>query len=225
MPVMAKIGLCIGLSFAIATPLIDTTAVEINSVPLLAVAVLKEGLVGLILGFVSNLFISSLQVAGESMDYQSGLGMATIFDPSVGMQMPIFGTVLYYFFVLYFFITDCHLTYIQAFVLSYEFIPVGFEWFNFDTFYVIVEYFGTLLTLVIKFALPIIVAQILLEICIGVLMKTVSQIQVMQVNIQLKLFFGLFLLLLLAEPISTAINDYMGTMIDSIVGILPAIAI
>lgn len=228
MPTMVKIGICIGLAFAIATPFVNDDAIneqidKITSVPLLAFAFLKEGVVGVVLGIITNMFISALQVPGESMDMQSGLGMAKIYDPSTGIQMPLFGTVLYYFFVFYFFITNCHLTFIRAFVVSYDFIPVGFTWFNFNVFCSVVEYFGTVLTLSIKFALPIIVSQIILEICMGILMKTVPQIQVMQVNIQMKLLFGLFILLLLSIPLAEAIEKYMGIMIDNLVGVLPLI--
>jgi flagellar biosynthetic protein FliR len=88
---------------------------------------------------------------------------------------------------------------------------------------VIVEYFGTVLTLAVKLAMPLVVAELILEFCMGILVKAVPQIQVMQVNIQLKLIFGLFILFVIANPLSDFIEKYMRIMIDSLSGVLPMI--
>lgn len=102
-------------------------------------------------------------------------------------------------------------------------MPLGFEKINPDVSIMLVKYFGTVLILAMKLAIPIVVAQLLLEFSVGILMKTVPQIQVMQVNIQVKLLFGLFLLFLIASPLSDAIEKYMGLLIDNLTGILPSI--
>jgi len=218
-PRTVKIGATIGLTLVIGMSVINSVQVEFDSAFLLAVAFLKESVVGMILGFLTQMFLSTLLLAGEMMDMQSGLGMAKVYDASSGVQMPLFGSIMTYIFIMYFFITDCHLSYIKIFALSYDAIPVGFETINPNVAMIIVNYFGTILTLSIKLALPLVVAELLLEFS----MKAVPQIQVMQVNIQVKLLFGLFILFLIAQPLSEFIEKYMGTMIDSLVGILPQI--
>ena len=222
-PSVVKIGSTIALTMVIAMSAINNVHVEFDSLPLLAIAFVKEGFVGFVLGFLTQLFLSTILVAGELMDMQSGLGMAKIYDSSSGVQMSLFGSVMTYMFIMYFFVTDCHLSYIKIFAISYDFIPVGFEKINVNVALLLVNYFGTVLTLAMKLAIPLVVAQLLLEFCIGILMKAVPQIQVMQVNIQIKLLFGLFVLFIIAGPISDSIEKYMGIMIDSLVGILPEI--
>ena len=222
-PSTVKIGSTIALTIVIAMSAINNVQIEFDSVPLLAIAVVKEGFIGVVLGFLTQLFLSTLLVGGELMDMQSGLGMAKIYDASSGVQMPLFGSVLTYMFLMYFFITDCHLTYIKIFAISYDFVPVGFKKINPNVAIILVNYFGTVLTLAVKLAIPLVVAEILLEFCVGILMKAVPQIQVMQVNIQVKLLFGLFILFIIAGPISDFVDKYMGTMIDNLVGILPEI--
>ena len=109
--------------------------------------------------------------------------MAKIFDASSGVQMPLYGSIMTYMFIIYFFATDCHLSYIKIFAISYDFIPVGFKSLNPNVAMIIVNYFGTVLALAVKLALPLVIAQLVLEFCVGILMKAVPQIQVMQVNI------------------------------------------
>ena len=222
-PSIVKIGSTLALTIVIAMSVINNVHIQYDSVPLLAIAVVKEGFIGVVLGFLTQLFLSSILVGGELMDMQAGLGMAKIYDPASGIQMSLFGTVLTYMFIMYFFVTNCHLSYIKIFAISYDFIPVGFKKIDPNVLTLLVNYFGTVLTLAMKLAIPLVVAEIILEFCMGVLMKAVPQIQVMQVNIQLKLLFGLFILFVIAGPLSDVINKYMNIMIDSLTGILPAI--
>lgn len=223
-PARVRIGLSIALSWAIGAPLVGTVSVEIDSTFLLAVAFVKEGFVGAILGFITQMFVSTLLVPGETMNMLSGLSMAKIYDSSSGIQMSAYGTIMTYMFILYFFITDCHLSYIKIMALSYDFVPIGFNSFNPELFKSIVLYFGTVLTMAMKLALPMVVAELMLDFCVGILMKAVPQIQVMQVNIQLKLLFGLFLAYLISTPLCQWIEKYMNTMIDTLVSILPSIS-
>ncbi|MEG0614653.1 MAG: flagellar biosynthetic protein FliR [Oscillospiraceae bacterium] len=223
MPTSVKIGASLSLAIIIIIAH-GQENIEFNSLGSFAVAVLLETFVGFVLGFLTQMFLSTMLVAGDIMDTQSGLGMGKIYDPSSGVQMPLFGSVTTYLFVLYFFVTNAHLSYIKIFDLSFEIIPVGVGNINTDVGMVIVEYFATILTLSLKLALPMIAAQLILEFCMGILMKTVPQIQVMAVNIQLKLLFGLFLLYVLAVPMSNFLDDYMDTMMQSLEGILPLLA-
>jgi flagellar biosynthetic protein FliR len=66
-------------------------------------------------------------------------------------------------------------------------------------------------------------AEIIIEVCVGILMKTVPTIQVMTINIQLKVIAGLLLMFVLAVPMSDAIERYMADMMESVESVLPMI--
>ncbi|MFA5659326.1 MAG: flagellar biosynthetic protein FliR, partial [Oscillospiraceae bacterium] len=172
-PTYIKIGASIALTLVIGISLADGISVGYDSAALLGIAFVREGIIGFILGFITQMFLSALLLGGEMMDNQSGLGMAKVYDASSGVQMPIFGTVSTYMFIIYFFVTDCHFSYIKIFAVSYDFIPIQYEKLNPQVFMVIVEYFGTVLTLAVKLAMPLVVAELILEFCMGILMKAV----------------------------------------------------
>ncbi len=184
---------------------------------------LKEGFVGAVLGFITDMFFYSVQMSGEIMDMQSGLGMAKVFDPGTNLQMSIMGSFVSFMMYLYFFVINAHLTYIELFVKSYDVIPLGFEGINPDLGITIVEYFSVVLTLVLKIAMPLIVSQTILQFCVGVLMKSVPQIQIMVINIQLKVGFGFLILFLVAVPLSDLIEKFMNTWLETLEGVLPLI--
>lgn len=184
---------------------------------------LKEGFVGAVLGFITDMFFYSVQMSGEIMDMQSGLGMAKVFDPGTNLQMSIMGSFVSFMMYLYFFVINAHLTYIELFVKSFDIIPLGFEGINPDLGISIVEYFSVVLTLVLKIAMPLIVSQTILQFCVGVLMKSVPQIQIMVINIQLKVGFGFLILFLVAVPLSDFIEKFMDTWLETLEGVLPLI--
>ncbi|MBQ5318962.1 MAG: flagellar biosynthetic protein FliR [Oscillospiraceae bacterium] len=185
----------------------------------------REIFIGLVLGFITNLFFSTVQVAGEIMDMQSGLGMAKVFDPETNAQISIIGSVISFMMYLYFFATNAHMSYIQLFVISFDTLPVGGEGFNPDLGYNIVSYFSVLLAMVSKLAMPIIAAAFILEFCMGMLMKSVPQIQIMVVNIQLKVAVGFLMLFCIAIPLSDFIDEYLQTWlntVEQVISIIPA---
>ncbi len=184
---------------------------------------LKEGFVGAVLGFITDMFFYSVQMSGEIMDMQSGLGMAKVFDPGTNLQMSIMGSFVSFMMYLYFFVINAHLTYIELLVKSFDIIPLGFEGINPDLGISIVEYFSVVLTLVLKIAMPLIVSQTILQFCVGVLMKSVPQIQIMVINIQLKVGFGFLILFLVAVPLSDFIEKFMNTWLETLEGVLPLI--
>lgn len=222
-PQIVKVVCCILISMIVIT-VRQPEPVETGEVLGVYLAMLlKEGFVGAVLGFITDMFFYTVQMSGEIMDMQSGLGMAKVFDPGTNLQMSIMGSFVSFMMYLYFFVTNAHMTYIELFVKSFDMIPLGFEGINPDLGISIVEYFSVVLTLVLKIAMPLIVSQTILQFCIGVLMKSVPQIQIMVINIQIKVGFGFLILFLVAVPMSDFIERFMDIWLETLEGVLPLI--
>lgn len=224
-PTIMKIGISIFISYIVIL-VVQPVPVDSSNTGEYLFMLLRESFIGLIIGFITDLFFYGVQVAGEIMDMQSGLGMAKVFDPETNVQMSIMGSFLSFMLYLYFFAANAHMSYIRLFVVSYDIIPIGAEGFNADFGYAVAVYFSVLLAMVMKLAMPIMAAELILEFCMGVLMKSVPQIQIMVVNIQLKVAFGFLMLFLLAVPISEFIDRYLDTWLETItefVEVLPAV--
>lgn len=65
-----------------------------------------------------------------------------------------------------------------------------------------VELFIECFLLAVKLAVPILAAELLGQIGMGILMKVIPQINVFSINIELKMIIGLGLLMLFMTPIS-----------------------
>ena len=179
----------------------------------------KELLVGAVLGFLVNLMLQVLSMAGEVTDMQLGLSMAKSYDPTFGNAG--LSTQYYsYWFTLYFFAVGGHLSYIKLFSVSYDSIPIGYNSFNINIPYILVHYFETVLTLGLKLAMPIIAASLISEFCIGVLMKAVPSIHVFVLNIQIKMLVGFVVLAASCGVVSEFMSRLMSLMFENLNGIV-----
>lgn len=222
-PAIVRAGASVLITYVIAST-VDIGSVDLgNTAGQYLFAVLRELFIGLVLGFICNLFVYSIQLAGDLMDAQSGLGMAKVFDPSTNIQMSIFGSVISFMLYLYFFVTNSHLVLIKIFVDSFEVIPLGTGTISPDIGWAVTEMFSGVLVLILRLTMPIVAAELIVEFCVGLLMKAVPQIQIMVVNIQLKVIFGLVILYLVAAPIGEFVESYIEIMINTCREALPLI--
>lgn len=169
----------------------------------------KELLVGAVLGFFVNLMMQVFAMAGEVTDMQLGLSMAKSYDPTFG-QAGLATQYYSYWFILYFFAVGAHKSYIRLFSVSYNTIPLGYTSININVPSVIVHFFQSVLELGLKLAMPIVVASLVTEFCVGVLMKAVPTIHVFVLNIQIKMLMGFIVL----AASCGVVGEFMGKIVD-----------
>ena len=179
----------------------------------------KELLVGALLGFFVNLLLQVFSMAGEVTDMQLGLSMAKSYDPTFGNAG--LSTHYYsYWFMMYFFAVGGHKSYIQLFATSYEYIPMGYTSFNINILSILVHYFEIVMTLGLKLAMPAIAASLISEFCVGVLMKAVPTIHVFVLNIQIKMLVGFVVLAAGCGVVGEFMDKIMGILFDNLNGII-----
>lgn len=164
--------------------------------------IFKELAVGLALGFIAALFIYGIQVAGSFIDMQIGFAIANVIDPQTGAQSPLIGNFKYMLAVLFFLAMDGHHLFIQAIQQSYTFIPLqqltiplGSE----NVMQFVTHAFITMFEMAFKMAVPIVATLFLVDIALGIVAKTVPQLNVFVVGLPLKILIS-FIVLLVALP-------------------------
>lgn len=222
-PARVRVGLSLLIAYIVALALHPMEFDAGNTVGQYVLSFAAELFIGVVLGFICDLFIYMIYMAGDIMDSQAGLGMAKVFDPSTRIQMSIYGSYIGYFTFLYFFAANAHLTLIRIFVDSFEVIPLGGGHLDPDLGWTIVSMFSQILVLMMQLALPVIATELIVEFCIGILMKTVPQIQIMVVNIQLRVILGFIVLFAITSPLSEFIADYTEKMLNTCREMLPLI--
>ena len=205
-PNMLKIAFCVLITYVIfsANPL--GTAVSYNGVIDFALLCIKELLFGLVMGFVTTLFFSLVQTAGQVMDMQMGFGMVSVFDVQSNISVPVTGNMLNVILLIAFFGVNGHLKLIYIVRATFSHIPVGQVALNAAIGLVALEVFVLAFLLAINVAMPLIASGMLGEVVLGFIVRAIPQMNVFVVGIPLKMFLG-FLILLLILPVFVAFTD------------------
>lgn len=218
-PMTVKAGLVMALTLCVYSfsaaevPAVDNTIVY-------GVLLLKEFAVGYVVGFVTELFFMVLTFAGFIIDFQMGLSMANVYDPQSNSQIPVTGSLMQAYFMLLFFAVDGHLALMKILLTSAEIVPYGGVLVTQNIGMRMMEIFVECIEMGVKFAMPILAAEFLVEMGVGILNKAVPQISIFIINIQLKIIVGLGLLVILFSPLSDYLEKIMTTMIKTIQGVL-----
>lgn len=176
-----------------------------NEVPLNGdywLLLIKEAIIGLAIGFVAALLLYAIQVAGIFIDMQIGIAMASMFDPQSGVQTPITGRLKYYLAMLFLLSLNGHHFLIQGMIYSFEWIAVD-QWVpaladgRVSTF--LIEALSRMFSIAVLIAIPVSGALFLVDVALGIVAKTVPQMNVFVVGLPLKIMAN-FLILLIVLP-------------------------
>ncbi len=214
-PAIVKVGLTLMLS-VFSYQLVPAQAMEMPSFLVLFFTMLKELLVGYMVGFVIQLFMSVMLISGENMDMQIGISMSKIFDPQSNVSMPLSGSMANTMFVLIFFATNAHLTLIQVFTKLCILVPYGTLQFRPEMFQQLASMFSLILIYAVKMSLPMLAAELITEIAVGLVMRAVPQIDVFVINIQLKVIIGFLVILIMVPALAAFLERLISLMFDNI---------
>ena len=181
---------------------------------------LKEFGAGYVIGYVVELFFMVITFGGFVIDFQMGLSMANVYDPQSNAQIPVTGSLFQAYYMLLFFALDGHLALMRILLTSAEIVPYGGILITQTLAQRIIDIFLECIGMGIKFAMPIIAAEFLMEIGVGIMNKVVPQVSIFVINIQLKIIVGLMLLIILFSPMGEYVNLIITEMINTVRGIV-----
>ncbi|CAM3062922.1 flagellar type III secretion system protein FliR [Paenibacillus taichungensis] len=189
--------------------------------------VIREILIGLLLGFVAYLLMTAIQTAGTFIDLQIGFGMANVYDPMTGASAPLTGNFKYAFAVLLFLTMNGHHYLLDAIVYSYRWIPLSNVFFlrlaDGSIAEFLVHTLGQSFMLAFQMSAPIVVALFLTDVGLGFLAKTAPQFNVFAVGMPLKVLVGLAILLLLVPSFAFVFSQLFEVMFRSMEKLLGTI--
>ena len=178
-----------------------------------AVRLILELGVGFLVGVVMNLFLFVPSYAGHIMDEQMGMAMAQTYDPSFQGQATPASNVLNIFSILIFFSANGHHTLLRLMLDSGGVVPFGTAALGSEAAEKVAALFIDCTLLSMKLCLPILGAELMGQVGMGVLMKAIPQINVFAINIELKVIIGLAMLYFLLAPISEFLLTMENTML------------
>lgn len=147
---------------------------------------IKESLFGLALGYVTSLVFAAMEIAGQLIDFQAGFSMASVYDPSIGINASNYGRLYYWMSICAFFLLDMHHKVISTLISSFEYVPLSMIAINGNSVEAIVRIFSRIFETAVNLAAPIIIVVLITDVILAVISRTVPQINVLMLGMPLK---------------------------------------
>ena len=124
-PPRIRLSIALGVSFLVMPFVVEQLPTEPATPIELLLLVVGEMVIGLVMGGVLRLLLSSLHVAGTIIAQQSGLAAAQFFDPAQMTQGAITSTFMTLMGLTMIFVTDMHHLFIEGTFATYRIFPVA----------------------------------------------------------------------------------------------------
>lgn len=203
-PNLVKIGFSMVLSYVVYMTMSPEIVVQDNVIGF-ALQVMSEAVYGMTLGYTTYLIFVTVQMAGQLVDIQIGFSIGSVYDPVTENKVSIFGKFYYWLSLALFLALDIHHFMILAIVKTYDIIPLGSGQLQGFFSLGFMSIFTGSLKAAFQIALPIMMILFLTDIIMGMLARTVPQINVFILGLPLKVLIGIAVLIVLIPAISESI--------------------
>lgn len=194
-PITVKVGLSAFLSIIVYSFSEPSAIPEVLSVTELLGLILKEGIIGLLFGFITGLLFYGIQFAGHFISFQMGFAMVQIIDPQSQERVPIIGQFYFIMAILLFLIINGHHLILSGLVESFRIVPIGTGILSGELIALLTELTGNVFVLALKIASPIMVTLFLTDVMMGIIARTVPQMNIFFVSLPLKIGMGMVLVI------------------------------
>ena len=171
----------------------DLSVVTLELFPLL-LRMVAEVIVGIMIGFTARFVFAGIQFAGDIIGFQMGFSIASIFDPSTSQQVSVVSEFQFMMAMIIFLFVDAHHIFLTAIVDSFRILHLHDLRFSGILFQRLVTLSGDVFVIAIKISAPIVAVLLFVNVGLGVIARTVPQINIFIVGIPLQIAVGLVFL-------------------------------
>jgi len=186
----------------------------------LSFLMIGEVLIGVTIGFVARLVFAAIQLGGDIIGFQMGFSVASVIDPMSSQQVSIITELQYLIAMLVFLVVNAHHLFFQAIIQSYSLItPLGFH-FSGQLMQYIFNVSVEMFVIALKISAPIMAVMIFTNVALGVMARTVPQMNIFIVGFPLQISLGLIFLGLTAPLFVRITQGIFSGLEGKIIGLM-----
>ena len=222
-PVRVRLGLALAVTFLLVPALPEIPVYDPLSLNTWLV-ILHQILIGTLMGFVLQFLCQSFIAGAQMIAMQSGLGFASMTDPSTGVQVIVVAQMYSMMAILLFLAMNGHLVMMDIMAQSFYALPIGMGGFDGDVFMRVVLSLSWLFAAALLMALPAITALLIINLAFGVMTKAAPQLNIFAIGFPFSMLMGLLMHLIY---LPTFYDHYVRTthyILDYVQSLLPPIS-
>lgn len=162
----------------------------------LALGIGAEMAFGLAMGMVMSFTFIAAQWAGEMIGQQMGFNLSEVFDPQFGAQGSLVGDVYFMLTQVVFLVAGGHRAMISAVGESFRLLPLLSLGIDEPLLKALSGLFMSATVLAMRLAAPMLVTTLVVDLVLGLLGKTMPQLNVMAAGMSLKSVVGMMVVIL-----------------------------
>ena len=190
-PVRVRLYLALAIALVLVPTLPPMPVVEsLSLASLLLIA--EQLLIGVMLGFVLQLFFHVFIVSGQMLAMQMGLGFASMVDPANGISVPVLGQFFNMLVILLFLSVNGHLVVLEILAESFVTLPVE-GGLSTNHFWEVAGKLGWVLGAGLLLVLPAITALLVVNLAFGLMTRAAPQLNIFSIGFPLTLVLGLII--------------------------------
>lgn len=159
----------------------------------------REAFVGLSVGFLGRFFFFAFRIAGEMISQALGLGAAQMFNPALGGQTSSLEQLYVGLASLFYLAVNGHHFLITGLVGTFDVVPVAQLTLNTSQFFGVAHMAQEVIELGLKLSAPIVISILVVNLILGVVGKTVPQLNVLVTSFPVNILCG-FVLMMITLP-------------------------
>lgn len=191
-PVMTKVAFCLLLTLLLM-PVLPLPKEPLPST-VLAANLCIQAILGLLQGLLFTYILATLTVAGDFIDLQAGVSMASTIDPGDTTPHSVFSRIFGAVAAVVFLSMDGHLMILESTIKSLRFVPVGQLHVPTTLSLLTVERGCALMGTALRLAAPTLAILAMVDVATAFLSRSLPQLQILQAIPAVKLLLVLFTL-------------------------------
>lgn len=211
-PALARLGLAFFLTLCLFYPFSSLFKISPLSSWELGLYALREFFVGIVMGTFVSIIFSAFQLAGTIYGYQMGFGVISILDPEAMESVSLTGQLKYLLAMFLFLETNCHHNLLLALFNSFNVVPLGSAKITKGLVKEIFLVFSGSFIIAVQIALPIIAILLMIDIALGIIGRTIPQLNVFIIGFPLKIGVATLTLIFLLP----ALRVLMGGLLNGL---------
>jgi flagellar biosynthesis protein FliR len=209
-PPMVRVALAAALALTLAPLMAGANAQVLDLTPQAYLALLLGELaLGAIMGMLLSWLLEAARLAGEVVDLQIGFRAGALYDPVSNGSSSVIGRFWFLAVVVLFFALDGHHGLLRGLMRSYELCPLGTLVYRPSLLTVALEVIESLFVVALQTAAPVVAALMLSDLALGLVGRSMPQMNLMMVGMPAKILVGLAALALSSPMV---VNMAAGTL-------------
>lgn len=219
-PPILKVGLSLAVTVLVFPLLGPAEAPLITETLPFVLGAFSELSLGIAIGLAVRLIFTGIQMAGQLAGYQMGFAVVNVMDPMSNSQVSIIAQLNYLVAVMIFLSINAHHWFLYALAESFTVIPPLNFRFGEPMVHQIITLASDMFGIAIQIGAPVMVALLLTTVALGLVARTVPQMNVFIVAFPVKIVVGFIFIMLTLPHLADFLQEAFNGMGETIFAII-----